>query len=622
MDRSVIHDWLRSVLGPYGDADRTFADVTSLLNTFPSLSPRTSLYISNIGQSTLLLQLRGTLPIQFRGSTYNIPIELWVPRAYPRQSPMAYVTPTQDMLVRKTDSVELDGLVTTEYEQQWSKKWQTKNLHAFVQACQEAFGRQPPVYAKPAHERRAQAAAPAASSSAAASPAASTSALPSSPAGASRSAAPSGKPPPPLPGQGMQSPAPEASAGGPPLRPPKPGMSDDDSSRRSSSGQWSTMSPTSNGGAYPHRSHQPQPQYSQHPQYDRQQHPSLASSGPQSPYDHRQHHQQQQQQYHPQAFSQPSAGQHWSQAPQPPAQHSFQEAPRSASASNMTAPNQSYDLRSPSHNADDRRQMAPPQPASFQAATPTRPPAPPKDLLDSIGSDEAEVGDASSQRGGPAVSANAGAAAPPPLPPNPQLQSLHLALHHKLTTRISNMRQQLSSSNSQLQLISRDLDAAPAAIEDESSRLRAVRDILSTRAQRIEGALARNRHLLDEQLSEAKRPPLPSREVVLATTIVGEQLISLVASDLALTDTLYHLSRRFNEHGVRGLSSDGGGGVDMGNAQGNNGASDNGGHGRSAGSSGMTLDGYLKWVRILGREQATKRGLASKIWRGFEAGQG
>lgn len=184
------------------------------------------------------------------------------------------------------------------------------------------------------------------------------------------------------------------------------------------------------------------------------------------------------------------------------------------------------------------------------------------------------------------------------------------------------MRQQLSSSNSQLQLISRDLDAAPAAIEDESSRLRAVRDILSTRAQRIEGALARNRQLLDEQLSEAKRPPLPSREVVLATTIVGEQLISLVASDLALTDTLYHLSRRFNEHGVRGLSSDGGGGVDMGNAQGNNGASDNGSHGRSAGSSGMTLDGYLKWVRILGREQATKRGLASKIWRGLEAGQG
>lgn len=124
MDRTVVHDWLRSILTPYADPQRTFADVTSLLDGYPSLSPRTDLYISNVGQSSLLLQLYGTLPIQYRNATYNIPVQIWVTRAYPREPPIAFVTPTSTMLVRKTEDVELDGEVQTEYAKQWARKWE------------------------------------------------------------------------------------------------------------------------------------------------------------------------------------------------------------------------------------------------------------------------------------------------------------------------------------------------------------------------------------------------------------------------------------------------------------------------------------------------------------------
>lgn len=124
MDRRVIHDWLRSILTPYADSQRTFADVTSLLDGYPSLSPRTDLYISNVGQSSLLLQLHGTLPIQYRNATYNIPVQLWVTRAYPREPPIGFVTPTSTMLVRKTGDVELDGGIETEFAKQWGRKWE------------------------------------------------------------------------------------------------------------------------------------------------------------------------------------------------------------------------------------------------------------------------------------------------------------------------------------------------------------------------------------------------------------------------------------------------------------------------------------------------------------------
>lgn len=123
----MVHNWLRSVLVPYANPDRTFADVVSLLEAFPSLSPRTDLYISNVGQSLLLLQLKGTIPMQFRGQTYNVPIEVWVNKAYPREPPIGYVSPTKDMLVRKTEEVDLDGLINGTYQKEWTRKWEVSN---------------------------------------------------------------------------------------------------------------------------------------------------------------------------------------------------------------------------------------------------------------------------------------------------------------------------------------------------------------------------------------------------------------------------------------------------------------------------------------------------------------
>lgn len=142
------------------------------------------------------------------------------------------------------------------------------------------------------------------------------------------------------------------------------------------------------------------------------------------------------------------------------------------------------------------------------------------------------------------------------------------------------MQSSLSTSNEHLRVLAKDLDAGPSAIEDELARLSAVREVCKTRAERLEATLEsanRRRSELDA------RPQPPLSEIVLADSIVGEQLISLMSSDLALTDTLYHLSRALQ-------------------------------------SEQIDVDRYLKLVRLYGREQFLKRALARKIRLGLEGG--
>jgi hypothetical protein len=58
----------------YLDKNRTYNDVAETLSSYPSLSVRTELYTYENGQSALLVNLTGTLPVEFRGATYGFPI--------------------------------------------------------------------------------------------------------------------------------------------------------------------------------------------------------------------------------------------------------------------------------------------------------------------------------------------------------------------------------------------------------------------------------------------------------------------------------------------------------------------------------------------------------------------
>ncbi|ELR23450.1 Vps23 domain containing protein [Acanthamoeba castellanii str. Neff] len=66
-----------------------------LLARVPSLKPKEDTFVSNEGDSYLLVALVGTVPIRFRTNQYNIPVEVFVVRDYPEKPPLCFVRPTR-----------------------------------------------------------------------------------------------------------------------------------------------------------------------------------------------------------------------------------------------------------------------------------------------------------------------------------------------------------------------------------------------------------------------------------------------------------------------------------------------------------------------------------------------
>ncbi|KIM65217.1 hypothetical protein SCLCIDRAFT_113098 [Scleroderma citrinum Foug A] len=146
---SLTQRWLRQNVSSYPSKDHVFVDIDAALARFTTLHPKSDVYTYDDGRTQLLLCVHGLLPMVFRNTTYNIPIAVWITRDYPRAPPIAYVVPTQDMLVKATKFVDVSGRCNIDYLQTWERKSEGCNLSALLEAMQGHFSREPPLYAKP-----------------------------------------------------------------------------------------------------------------------------------------------------------------------------------------------------------------------------------------------------------------------------------------------------------------------------------------------------------------------------------------------------------------------------------------------------------------------------------------
>ncbi|KAJ7285871.1 UEV domain-containing protein [Mycena rebaudengoi] len=96
-----------------------------------------------------LLCVHGLLPITYKNNAYNIPVAVWVTTDYPRDPPLPYVVPTNDMLVKPGKYQDVSGRSNTEYLQNWQRKSEGCSLADLLDAMQLQFSKEPPVYAKP-----------------------------------------------------------------------------------------------------------------------------------------------------------------------------------------------------------------------------------------------------------------------------------------------------------------------------------------------------------------------------------------------------------------------------------------------------------------------------------------
>ena len=145
----LTRDWLKTVLRPYPSRDRILPEVMEVLGHRRSLNVKTDAFSEcarprhqreteshnadehvafDTGQTALLLLLHGTIPISYRGATYQIPVHIWLPQEYPRAPPMAYVVPTKDMGVRKSREVDPGGRVREEVVEEWWRGWEVSRV--------------------------------------------------------------------------------------------------------------------------------------------------------------------------------------------------------------------------------------------------------------------------------------------------------------------------------------------------------------------------------------------------------------------------------------------------------------------------------------------------------------
>ncbi|SNX83878.1 related to Tumor susceptibility gene 101 protein [Melanopsichium pennsylvanicum] len=639
MDHFTVQRWLRTVLGTYADRDRVFSDVDRTLVSVSSLSPKTEVFTFNDGRTQLLLTLDGTIPVDFRGNTYNIPVAFWIPRDYPNQPPMAFVAPTPDMAIRKGSNLDPSGEIGGDYLKRWRSKPEACNLLDLVHDCQHMFGREPPVYAKPkptpvyataqttSHPATPRQQIQQASSSSAVTQRCGPPPLPASP---SKSAGtsfnihdPRGQPPSPAPAP-TPGPSTLQESQHAPLRPPKPssslgpgsprksishtdayhssapippqglqsprqtaapGLGDQEAYRRSSGYGPTSFQPAH--PATPRRQGQYTPSpvsgpHSPNPGLQWQPHPQDHSN-------HRQGSQQYSQQHHPPPPDQKQQQQRSYTYPYPTSES------HADSYSTTSAPHQLQPYPQPQNGSNSAPPPSPgPQPqqvlhhsnlshASSSVAdsngyhhnSPTPPPvaAPKPKGINLLDEDELTP----CQFAVPTGPASNSAAPPPPRPINPELLSLHEKVYTKLTDRLSTLEHTLSTSNSQLSILNSDLDRGLPAITDEMNRLKAVRDVCQTTGDRLQSSVSALTESV-RTLQEREDPDPDS--MVLATSIVGNQLVDLVAEDNAIEDTLYQLGRALNAERI-------------------------------------DLERFLKQTRMLAREQFMTRALAMKISEGM-----
>lgn len=115
------------------------------------------------GRPVQQLYLTGTIPVQYGGATYNIPIVIWIPSAYPMAPPAPYVAPTPNMIIKANHRhVDHQGVVYLPYIQSWSPA--RSNLVTLCAQMSSVFSQDPPLRSTPAGHRPPPPAAPSSSS--------------------------------------------------------------------------------------------------------------------------------------------------------------------------------------------------------------------------------------------------------------------------------------------------------------------------------------------------------------------------------------------------------------------------------------------------------------------------
>ncbi|XP_051478232.1 tumor susceptibility gene 101 protein isoform X2 [Apus apus] len=144
---AVSESQLKKMLAKYKYRDLTVQETTSVITQYKDLKPVMDSYVFNDGSSRELMSLSGTIPVPYRGNTYNIPICLWLLDTYPFNPPICFVKPTSSMTIKTGKHVDANGKIYLPYLHEW--KYPQSDLLELIQVMIVVFGEEPPVFSRP-----------------------------------------------------------------------------------------------------------------------------------------------------------------------------------------------------------------------------------------------------------------------------------------------------------------------------------------------------------------------------------------------------------------------------------------------------------------------------------------
>ncbi|XP_063043772.1 tumor susceptibility gene 101 protein-like isoform X2 [Engraulis encrasicolus] len=145
---AVNESALRKMLAKgYKYRDLTVREITNVITQYKDLKPLMDSYVFNDGSSRELMSLTGTVPVSYRGNTYNIPICVWLLDTYPYNPPICFVKPTHTMMIKTGKHVDANGKVYLPYLHEW--KHPQSDLFSLIQVMIMVFGEEPPVFSRP-----------------------------------------------------------------------------------------------------------------------------------------------------------------------------------------------------------------------------------------------------------------------------------------------------------------------------------------------------------------------------------------------------------------------------------------------------------------------------------------
>eukprot|EP00916_Digyalum_oweni_P024185 GHVL01039995.1.p1 GENE.GHVL01039995.1~~GHVL01039995.1.p1 ORF type:complete len:447 (+),score=45.44 GHVL01039995.1:140-1480(+) len=137
---------LKSYVSKYKNPDLARRDITTSLAQYKDLRPSLEPFVFNDGRTQHLVQLEGTIPVPYKGNTYNIPLQLWIMDSHPYNPPMVYVRPTSTMQIKSGRYVDMNGKVDMPYLREW--RWPKSDLMGLIQILAVTFGEECPVFSK------------------------------------------------------------------------------------------------------------------------------------------------------------------------------------------------------------------------------------------------------------------------------------------------------------------------------------------------------------------------------------------------------------------------------------------------------------------------------------------